>query len=238
VLLERMMLAKRILMVSFVMACCGMAVAAGAQGPAGGMQAALSAQMKKNKADLRQYLWKQRVEVEFKGEDKSTKLDQLHYDASGEIVRVPLSAPPPPADNQKRRIGGRIKAKKVEELKDYIQRLMARVQRYTDFSGGDPGALMDKAMIGKGQGADAGMIVVHVSNFVIPGDSMDLSIDPATKKMRKIVIATMLDEDPINVNATFQDLPKGPTYMANATVDSPKKELEIRMQNFDYTLLP
>ena len=91
----------------------------------------------------------------------------------------------------------------MEELKDYIQRLMARVQRYTDFSGGDPGALMDKAMIGKGQGADAGMIVVHVSNFVIPGDSVDISIDPATKKMRKIVIATMLDEDPISVNADF-----------------------------------
>ena len=219
---------------------CGMAVAFAAQGPGGGMQgmqAALGAQMKKNKAELRKYLWKQRVEVEFKGEDKSTKLDQLHYDASGELVRVPLSAPPPPQE-KRRGIGGRVKAKKVEELKDYIQRLMQRVQRYTDFSGGDPAALMDKAMIGKGQGANEGMIVVHISNFAITGDSVDISVDPATKKMRKIVIATMLDDDPINVNSIFQDLPNGPTYMANSTVDSPKKELEIRLQNFDYTLLP
>ena len=94
------MLGKRMLAVGLLIVGCGMAAAVGAQGLSGGMQgmqAGISAQMKKNKAELRQYLWKQRVEVEFKGEDKSTKLDQLHYDASGEIVRVPLSAPPPPA---------------------------------------------------------------------------------------------------------------------------------------------
>ncbi|MGH9701909.1 MAG: hypothetical protein ACRD4K_00930 [Candidatus Acidiferrales bacterium] len=230
---------RRILAAGLAIVGCGMAGTLRAQGPGAGMQgmqAALGAQMKKNKAELRKYSWKQRVELQFKGEDKSTKLDQLHYDASGELVRAPLSAPPP-AQEKRRRIGGRIKAKKVEELKDYIQRLMLRVQRYTDFSGGDPAALMDKAMIGKGQGANEGMIVVHISNFVITGDSVDISIDPATQKMRKIVIATMLDDDPINVNADFQDLPNGPTYMANATVDSPKKELGIRMQNFDYVLL-
>ena len=103
---------RRILAAGLVMVGCGMMGTLRAQGPGAGMQgmqAALGAQMKKNKAELRKYSWKQRVELQFKGEDKSTKLDQLHYDANGELVRVPLSAPPP-AQEKRRGIGGRIKA--------------------------------------------------------------------------------------------------------------------------------
>jgi hypothetical protein len=200
---------------------------------AGQIQAMVAAQMQKNKEELREYSWKQRTELDLKGEEKSSRVDFLRYDSQGQLVKTPLSAPPPPQEESGRLVG-RIKAKKVDEMKDYLERLMERVRRYTTFSGSDPQQIMQKATLTTGQDA----FVIHIKDYVIPGDSVDISLDPASRKIRQFKVATSLDNDPVNVLADFQELPDGPTYMSQATIDSPKKDLQIRVTSYDYMKAP
>jgi hypothetical protein len=209
-------------------------LAAHSQQPsAGQIQAMVAAQMQKNKEELRQYSWKQKTELDLKGEEKNSRVDFMRYDSQGQLVKTPLSVPPPPQQKSGRLVG-RIKAKKIDQMKDYIERLMERVRRYTSFSGSDPQQIMQKATLTTGQNT----FVIHIKDYVIPGDSVDISLDPATRKIRQFKVATLLDSDPVNVVADFQDLPDGPTYMSQATVDSPKKELQIHVTAYDYMKAP
>ena len=208
--------------------------AAYSQQPAAGqIQAVVAAQMQKNKEELRQYSWKQKTELDLKGEEKNSRIDFMRYDSQGQLVKTPLSAPPPPQQRSGRLVG-KIKAKKTDEMKDYIERLMERVRRYTSFSGSDPQQIMQRATLTTGQDT----FVIHIKDYVIPGESVDISHDPTTRKIRQFKVATSLDSDPVSVVADFQDLPDGPTYMSQATVDSPKKELQIHVTAYDYMKAP
>jgi hypothetical protein len=209
-------------------------LAAHSQQPSPGqIQAIVTAQMQKNKQELQQYSWKQKTDLDLKGEEKSSRVDFLRYDSQGQLVKTPLSVPPPPQQKSGRLVG-KMKAKKIDEMKDYIERLMERVRRYTTFSGTDPQQIMQKATLTTGQDR----FVIHIKDYVIPGDSVDISLDPTTRKIRQFKVVTSLDQDPVNVVAEFRELPDGPTYMSQATVDSPKKELQIRVTSYDYMKAP
>lgn len=203
-----------------------------AQGPgSAALQSALVARIQENQLALRQYTWKQRTELQIKGEVKNTRMELVRFDADGELQKTPLGATTP---QERRGIRGRILRDKRDETEEYVQRVMQRVVRYLYPSPASLSTLFQKAEVWEGKSETSGTIQVRVKDFVIAGDSLTLYVDAASHKPRKLEVATALDDDPISVVAEYGDLPDGPTYLARTAVNAAKKQIQIKIENFDY----
>ena len=103
-----------------------------------------------NNKKLAQYTWKQKVEVLKGGDVKKTMVYQISIGPDGKQQKTEISQP---GEKQKKgggRRGRRIKkkiAQKVEELKDYAERMMSLVGHY---STPDPVRLQEQFKAGKG----------------------------------------------------------------------------------------
>ena len=86
---------------------------------------------KANAAAARQYTWKSRTELKLKGESKSIKLEQVRYDANGQLQKTPIDTG---AQQTQQPSGGRLKqrvvAKKKEEFGELIKGLAGLVNSY------------------------------------------------------------------------------------------------------------
>ena len=65
--------------------------------------------------------------VSFKGEEKTTKDEQVRYDAAGKEFKTPMAASAP---DKKKGIRGKVAANKVEELKEYMAAVNKLVEQY------------------------------------------------------------------------------------------------------------
>src|SRR4030095_6069061 len=103
--------------------------------------AALKQSLAANQAALRQYSWIETTVISMKGEVKKQEQKQCSYGADGKVQKTPLSGGAPAASKKEdektrggRRGGGRAKEaiveNKVEELKDYMERVAALVHEY------------------------------------------------------------------------------------------------------------
>jgi len=59
---------------------------------------------------------------------KSTKIEQCRYGPDGKVQKTPLSAPP--EQKEMRGLKKRVVEKKTDEMKDYMERVGALIQRY------------------------------------------------------------------------------------------------------------
>jgi hypothetical protein len=205
-----------------------------AQVPDGSLLEAMAA----NNKQLRQYSFKQRTETYHQGELKNTKVDEIHYNAGGERVSIPLDEHKADVQAPRRGPGHRLIAKKMEEekekMKDYIERLTALASRYP---GGDPSKLqaaLSNAEVITGGGSSH--VRIRMRNYLKPGDSITMSFDPATKRPLKTEIDTFLDDAPVLMVVAFDQLRDGPNYPGKIVMYSGKKELEIRVFTYDYRL--
>src|SRR5215510_4400461 len=91
--------------------------------------------MTANARQLKQYTFHQRTEIYYKGDLKNTRVDEIHYNAGGERIGIPIDEQKSQSE-PRRRIGpgSRFIAKQIEnkqeEMKDYVERLMALTGRY------------------------------------------------------------------------------------------------------------
>lgn len=190
--------------------------------------------MAENSKKLKQYTYLQKTEVFLKGEARSTKVDQVHYDSSGEKVVVPVSSTPS-AEGQQGGGGGRLRQriveKKKDEMKEYVERLVGLMGQYLPPNGDRMKAAMPRAQITPPSGGEAKIVL---PDYLKQGDSMTLSIEPATKALSKILINSSLDEDPVKFTVDFAKLPDGTNYPSMTSIQSPSKDLEIRVTTSDY----
>jgi hypothetical protein len=91
-------------------------------------------------------------------------------------------------------------------------------------------AALQKAELG-GSGDSVSLVV---RNYFEPGDVMSVVVDPINKKLRKFELKTLLDKDPVTVNADMNTIPKGPVYPSFIKVKAPAKDLEIDISQYDY----
>ena len=188
--------------------------------------------MMENAAELRRYTFKQRTEVRMDGEVRSVRLDQVRFDLDGNLERTPLT---PGAETSKARgLRGKIVAKKREEMAGYVERLMSLARRYLAPGRGDMEKLSGKAEIWKGQGASANQVRIETADFVKSGDSFVWTLDPVAKLPVRMEARSELDGDPVTITAEYRTLASGPNYIARTTVKSPRKELEVKVESFDY----
>ena len=195
---------------------------------------ALKESVAKNQQALRQYNWIQKTQLSLKGEVKSTKVEACRYGPDGEVQKTPVSEPPP--REKKRGLKGRMIEKKVDEMKDYMERTVSLIERYVPPS---PDRL--KAVVAAGgtalsqAGPDA--IQLQFKNYVKSGDAVIFTVDKAAKKIRQLNVNTYLDEqdkDAISLMVSFQTLPDGTNYAASKTLNVAAKNIVVNIVDSNY----
>jgi hypothetical protein len=196
--------------------------------------AAVKQSVAQNQQALRQYTWTEKMETIFKGETKSTKQSQCQYGPDGKVQKTELGTTPPP--KQARGVKGRVIEKKTDEMKDYMVRVASLIKRYVPPEGSQ---MQESFQAGKAaiQPAQGGIVTLVFGDYAKPGDTVKLTFDTASKKIRGYDVSTYLDApaDVVTLKVVFENLPDGTNYVAQTLLDATAKQIQIRTTSSGYT---
>lgn len=194
--------------------------------------------MAANAKQLKRYTYKQRTEMYYKGQLKNTKLDEIHFNVSGERVVIPLGEQKAESGSHRRGPGSRLVAKKIEnkqeETKQYVERIMFLTSRYLAPELSKFQAALANADVTKSMGSS--LIRIHLRDFVKDGDMMTMTFDSATNRPVKTEVETTLDGGPVSITLTFDQVHEGPNFPGRTVVRSDAEEIEVRMLTYDYRM--
>jgi hypothetical protein len=183
-----------------------------------------------NQAKLKQYAWTETKEIRLKGEVKKREQNNCFYGPGGKVQKTPIGDAPPP--KERRGIKGKIVANKIDEMKDYMDRVSSLLRRYIP---PDPQTMQAALQSGKVTLEPAGGAIVF-NSYAKPGDKVTLTFDRETKKIRSFAVATYLDDpkDTVAVNARFSILLDGTNFVEESVLDASAKQIQINTTNFGY----
>jgi len=184
-----------------------------------------------NAALMRQYTWTSRTEILNQGQVKDTRIELVSYAPDGQLQRTLLNdqSAPLPRGFLRRSIA-EDERKKMEE---YLTGLQGLLEQYTLST---TGKILDFIVSSRLTGPDAsGSYSLTGNNIVVPGDTLTIWTDFLTRHTRKIQVETTFQGNPVQLTATFATLPGGLNYVAYAEAIVPTKELNVQIQNFNYT---
>jgi hypothetical protein len=206
--------------------------------------AALKQSLAQNQAALKQYSWTESTEISLKGEVKKREQKECHYGPDGKVVKTPIAGGDQPQEQKEqaggrrgRRGGGAVKEKVVEkkvgEVKDYMQDVVALVHQYVP---PDPAKIQAAAKAGKAapeRSAEGGLTALTFSDYAKAGDKVSLGFDPAGKKIRSYNVASYLDkpEDAVTLAVSFDSLPDGTNYPKETVLDAKAKQILVKISN-------
>lgn len=208
-----------------------LASSAAAQAPNPGQMADAYATGAKANAQLMQkYTWKMRIQLTYKGEEKPAQLYQMNY-VGGQLQKTLISAPPEES-GRKHGIKHRVTEDKMAEIKGEVDSLVGLTKKYMAPTPGQMFDFYSKATIAPGPGG----VQASGSNFILPGDKVTYTIDPATKSPTSFNFTTSLSGKPVTGTATYAQVPGGPKYASTMTINDPTDNLSVAVTNFEYVL--
>jgi hypothetical protein len=173
--------------------------------------------------------------ISIKGEAKDTKFYQVRLGANGQPQKTELSEQKAqPGSERQGRIKAHIIEKKTEEYRDYGQQIGALAKQYTT---PDPERLMQAKQAGNiSVQPGGGSVNLVIKNYVKPGDSLTMTIDPQTHSPVSIRVDSYLSapSDAVTVSAQFAPLPDGTNHVENVTINGISKHLTISELNSNY----
>ncbi|HLH52194.1 MAG TPA: hypothetical protein VKY92_01060 [Verrucomicrobiae bacterium] len=195
---------------------------------------ALKASVAASQSNLRQYEWIETTVVFFKGEEKSRKEQRCYYGADGGLQKVEIGQSP--GEEKKRGLRGRIAANKKEELKDYMMNAVSLVKSYVP-----PNPTKIQAA------KDAGRVTIEVlepgkrarlnfRDYEKPGDNMGVEVDLTSNRPLGLKVSSYLDDakDAVALDVRMSQLNDGTTYASSITLDAPKKQVNVAVNNSGY----
>ena len=185
---------------------------------------------KANAKLMHQYSWQSRTELMENGEVKDMRLEQVQYGPDGQLQRTMLNEQG--ASLPFGFIRRAIAENKRKEMETYLKGLRSLLDQYTLPTAGKVLDFMDKATTTLAN--DGRMILMNGASVVVPGDSLSIWTEAATRQTRKIQVDTFFQGEAVNLTATFKTLRSGLTHVNYAEVVVPTKNLSIQVQNFDY----
>ena len=185
---------------------------------------------KANAKLMHQYSWQSRTELMENGEVKDMRLEQVQYGPDGQLQRTMLNEQG--ASLPFGFIRRAIAENKRKEMETYLKGLRSLLDQYTLPTAGKVLDFMDKATTTLAN--DGRMILMNGASVVVPGDSLSIWTEAATRQTRKIQVDTFFQGEAVNLTATFKTLRSGLTHVNYAEVVVPAKNLSIQVQNFDY----
>ena len=198
--------------------------------------AALKQALGQNKQALSQYTWVETQQMILKGDVKSTQLFQCQYGPDGKVQKTPIGPPQPPPE-QKRGMRGKVIEKKKGEIKDYMQQVATLIKFYVPPSRAQ---IQNSFQAGKASiQPQGGLVTLVFRDYAVPGDSMSITLDAASNKIRSFVVNTYLDDPSqvVTLNAVFQSLPDGTNYVAQTVLDATAKQVQIRTTSANFNKL-
>lgn len=199
------------------------------QGLRAGIAEKVTAARQANAAAMQQYTWDQRTEMLEDGVVKDTRVEMINW-VNGQYQKSLVSneGPSLPRFGLRKRIA----EKKEKEMQEYMAGLKAQLEQYTMGTSAQLLAFFNKAQV---SGPDAtGLIALSGGSVVSPGDSMTLWVSATTHKAAKAFVATNYQGSPVTMNATFNVLATGLSYMNFADIQIPARQMEIQVSNFNY----
>jgi len=188
-----------------------------------------------NKAKLQKYQWTETTQLSLKGEVKKTQQKLCRYGPDGQVQKTPIGEPAPPP-KEKRGLRGKIVEKKVDELKDYMERVANLVSRYVP---PDPQKIQACFQAGNANLnlSSGGAAALALTNYVKTGDQVTFDFNRTAKKLESYKVNTYLDspQDAVDLTAQFSSLPDGTNYVSSSVLNAPAKKIQINIKNSDYT---
>jgi hypothetical protein len=188
-----------------------------------------------NKQRLAQYTWLETETISIKGEAKDTKFYQVRLGANGQPQKTELSEQKAqPGSERQGGIKAHIIERKTEEYRDYGQQIGALAKQYTT---PDPERLMQAKQAGNiSVQPGGGSVNLVIKNYVKPGDSLTMTIDPQTHSPVSIRVDSYLNDpsDAVTVSAQFAPLPDGTNHVETVTINGISKHLTISELNSNY----
>jgi hypothetical protein len=197
--------------------------------------ASIKASTAENQRKLHQYTWTETSQITVNGDPKPPKEFTCSYGPDGKVQKIPMGVT---ADAAPSAGGGRFRekivAKKTAEMKDYMKEVGGVISLYMPPNS----EKMQEAFQNKkvSMGGTEGVADLVFKDYALPGDSMTLGIDKATKKLRTINVHSYLDtpSQPVTLLVEFSSLPDGTNYPLRTTLDVPAKQINVINTNTNY----
>jgi hypothetical protein len=185
-----------------------------------------------SKQSIKQYEWIETTTTYVKGEQKSLKQNRCYYDVTGKLMKVATGNSQ--AEGKKRGgIKGRVAENKKDEMQDYIEESIAKIQSYLP----PDGAKLQKIYA-------SGKSVLHVldpgkkfkidfPDYAQKGDMIAIALDKEKNLLNGVSVNTYLDkpDDKVNFEMKYQSLPDGTQYTGETTLNAEAKKVKIVIQN-------
>jgi len=185
---------------------------------------ALLMAMGANGKQMAAYRWKQRTAVIRNGNPAATTLEELRFDATGQLQRTTLSKP------EAKKMGP-IRARKAAEVKEDVQEVMRLAGRYA--SPQQLSLAIQKGEIWEGQGS----LRVQARYVILPSDEMTMVVDAASYLPARIDFKTQHEGRPVAIGIDYRPLPNGPSMMTRMTVHIPADNVVVEVESFDFVRL-
>ena len=185
-----------------------------------------------SKENIKKYEWIETTTTFYKGEQKSKKQNQCYYGVDGKLYKVATGATQAPAKTPGG-IRGKIAANKKEDMQEYIEKAVDKVQTYLPpdinklqqiFSAGKTGIQVLEP--GK-------KFKLDFPGYSQNGDLLSISLDKENKMILGVLVSTYIDkpDDKINFEIKYSNLPDGTQYPGETVLDVKPKEVKIVIQN-------
>ena len=221
---------KRLLVVTAVALTICNAPSGQAQVANEGLANQIIAARQKNSALMKQYSWNSRIEILDNGAVKDIRIDQVMYGPGGQLQQTVLNDQPSAAPRGFLR--KRIADKEKADMEKYLKSLKQSLDDYTLPSSGKIIDFISQATI---SAPDAnGLLTITGNSVVKPGDTLTMTIYAPTRQPRSLSVTTTVEQDQVNLTATFKTLANGLNYVGFGQVDVPAKNLSLQVQNYDY----
>ena len=175
-----------------------------------------------NGKQMTSYQWKQKTTVIRKGNPLEPIIDELRFDASGQLQRITLVKP------EEKRMGP-LRARKAAEVKDSIQQVMQVARRYAS-----PQLLSD-AIRKVREGYHT--LRVQARSVLLPFDEMTIQVNGSTYLATRIDFKTQYEGSPVSIALDYQQLAGGPSIMTRMTAQVPKENIIVNVESFDFVRL-
>ena len=193
----------------------------------------IAAAQKENMASLKNYSWKQRIDLQQNGESNMDVLLQVRFNSEGKMETTKIGGES--KVTQQRGLRGRAQKSKMQELQNFLDETIKLSAKYVFMSKGQMVDFFDQAKITESTEM-GGTIKVSGQNLFVDDDELIQWVDGTTLLNRKQVFKTSLGEDAINGEIEYKSIKDGPSRPLKIVMDVPSKGLKIITENFDYML--
>ena len=186
-----------------------------------------------NKQKLAQYTWTETETISVKGSVKDTKVYTVQM-VNGQQQKTEVSNQQAQQSGREGRLKQRAVAHAKDEYTEYGQSIAALAKQYTT---PDPDKLMQAKQAGNislqpGQGT----VALVIKNYVKQGDSVTFTLDPQSKQLQNVKVASYLNDpkNAVTISAEFAQLPDGTNHVASTLINGESKQLTVNDANSNY----